>query len=501
MPWIIGTSQAWLWMAVSTRLSATCVVKVGPPKSVQFTRMAMWCREREFLAMRRPLVVGEGESERALADVLRDEVRGVVDLLVEDFVVRDVVEENVREGMVADLHAQVVNAADFIPGERPLAEFEAGLTDGRIGRMLPRATRGRRKKFPGCRTGAASARRCRRGIAGRHRRCRRGRRGRHHAIARCAACRRWAASGRGRCDFQGNGKKAVRRRRRWRGGATSVSWSKILWKDGCENKSTTKEQNGEPATILRFGSQKYCQRLMRKRHFWRSPCEYKALSLGTCTMSMKTAPNRSQGAAAGEVVGVAGDPQLCVPVGAGDGKDDAAGAFGEVVAAGGGEHVVADVAEVTVEVFRMADVEGDRAGERDGQRGEARVRRDGADAQPERVAGGDLAGGIGLAAALRGLVDEGHQRIARGFGLHGHVFFGQRVMAGGEEVVNVGAPRVRRVPDPRRPAGRARGESTKTNAGGFRSAGAVGWCLVSRRNKKMLPGQTSINCVDCIVIW
>src|SRR5439155_6608861 len=50
------------------------------------------------------------------------------------------------------------------------------------------------------------------------------------------------------------------------------------------------------------------------------------------------------GSAGGDVVGVAGDPDAVEAVAAGEGENEAAGAFGESSAAGGGVDVVADVA-------------------------------------------------------------------------------------------------------------------------------------------------------------
>lgn len=65
----------------------------------------------------------------------------------------------------------------------------------------------------------------------------------------------------------------------------------------------------------------------------------------------------------GVVVGVAGDPEDAVAVGAGDGQEEACGAEGEMVAAKGGEDVVTDMAEIVVEVEGVSDAEGDGAGD------------------------------------------------------------------------------------------------------------------------------------------
>jgi len=138
----------------------------------------------------------------------------------------------------------------------------------------------------------------------------------------------------------------------------------------------------------------------------------------------------------GGVVGVAGDPEGFVAVGAGEGEEKAAGAFGVAASASWGEDVVADVAEVEVEVGVVPDAEGD--GTDDGDVGElgwcGNVV---AEAHPEGVAGNDSAGWIGRSAAEGVLGEEGDEGIARGLSLGGHVASGDGMVAGREDVVDV----------------------------------------------------------------
>ncbi len=71
----------------------------------------------------------------------------------------------------------------------------------------------------------------------------------------------------------------------------------------------------------------------------------------------------STGSARGDVIRVASDPEVGEAVGSGEGKEQAAGSFGEVVASEGGVDVVADTADVDFDVEIVLGAEADGSGD------------------------------------------------------------------------------------------------------------------------------------------
>src|SRR5258706_10245987 len=136
------------------------------------------------------------------------------------------------------------------------------------------------------------------------------------------------------------------------------------------------------------------------------------------------------GAAGGDVVGVARNPEGVDALPAGKGEEQSDGAAGILVAARGGVHIVADMPEVGFDIAGMPDAEVDSAGDLDG-RSEL-----GAEAHPEVVGGDEPLVRVGVLAAKGKLADEAAELFTGQGGMSGDEVAGAGVVEGFEQSVD-----------------------------------------------------------------